>query len=57
MSSNYCDTCWCPYVFHTLGDNSECMNPDCNMINYARWIFGPSVCSEFVETTNADNNK
>ena len=43
MSSNYCDTCWCAYAFHTLGENSECMNSDCNMINY-----GFGVCSEFV---------
>ena len=54
MSSNYCDTCWCPYVFHTIGDNDGCANGDCNMITY-----GFGICSGFVETIDlhADNNK
>ena len=54
MSSNYCDTCWCPYVFHTIGDNDGCANGDCNMITY-----GFGICNGFVETIDlhADSNK
>jgi len=55
MSSNYCDVCWCAFAFHTLGENSECMNGDCNMVTY-----GFGVCNEFVATPidlHADNNK